>query len=211
MSCQAIYYYTDLPSGVINLLYKDLIDKYEEDMQESSLSGKIVDDEIRKSKNSWLSTNHWIAGFLWHYVHKANRENFLYDISHIDAGSLQFTKYEEGEFYNWHSDVSLRDYYEPQVKNPSSNSSGNKKIQEDFLNLGSEYVRKLSFTLQLSEPDEYEGGNIQFIDDENKTFFAPRQRGTIILFDSRTQHRVLKVKKGVRRSIVGWVLGPRWK
>ena len=38
-----------------------------------------------------------------------------------------------------------------------------------------------------------------------------RQRGAIILFDSRTRHRVLKVRKGVRRSIVGWVLGPRWK
>ena len=84
-------------------------------------------------------------------------------------------------------------------------------IHEDYLNLRNEYVRKLSFTLQLSEPDEYEGGNVQFIDDENKTFFAPRQRGSMVLFDSRTQHRVLKVKKGVRRSIVGWVLGPRWK
>ena len=164
-----------------------------------------------RDRNSWLSTNHWIAGFLWHYVHKANRENFLYDISHIDAGSLQFTKYGEGEFYNWHSDVASRDYYEPQVKNPSSKSSGNKKLQEDFLNLSSEYVRKLSFTLQLSDPDDYEGGNIQFIDDENKSFMAPRQRGAMILFDARTQHRVLKVKKGVRRSIVGWVLGPRWK
>ena len=92
-----------------------------------------------------------------------------------------------------------------------SKSSGNKKVQEDFLNLSSEYVRKLSFTLQLSDPDDYEGGNIQFIDDENKSFMAPRQRGAMILFDSRTQHRVLKVKKGVRRSIVGWVLGPRWK
>ena len=132
MSSQAIYYYTDLPSGVIDLLYKDLIEKYEQDMQESSLSGKVFDDEIRKSKNSWLSTNHWIAGFLWHYVHKANRENFRYDISHIDAGSLQFTKYEEGEFYNWHSDVCLRDYYKPKIKNPSSRSSGNKDIHEDL-------------------------------------------------------------------------------
>ena len=52
---------------------------------------------------------------------------------------------------------------------------------------------------------------MQFIDDENRSFMAPRQRGAIILFDSRTRHRVLKVKKGVRRSIVGWVLGPRWK
>ena len=72
-------------------------------------------------------------------------------------------------------------------------------------------IRDRSFTLQLSHPDDYEGGNVQFIDDENRSFMAPRQRGAIILFDSRTRHRVLKVKKGVRRSIVGWVLGPRWK
>ena len=72
-------------------------------------------------------------------------------------------------------------------------------------------IRKLSFSLQLSDPDDYEGGNVEFIDDSDKNFIGPRQRGTIILFDSRTKHRVNKVTKGVRRSIVGWVLGPRWK
>ena len=50
-------------------------------------------------------------------------------------------------------------------------------------------------------------GNVQFIDDENKTFMAPRQRGSMVLFDSRTQHKY-ESKRGVRRSIVGWVLGP---
>ena len=88
---QAIYYYTNLPSGVIDLVYKDLIDKYEQDMRESTLQGNKTNDEVRKSKNSWLYTSHWIAGFLWHYVNKANRENFLYDISHIDGENLQFT------------------------------------------------------------------------------------------------------------------------
>ena len=81
----------------------------------------------------------------------------------------------------------------------------------DFLKTSCELVRKLSFTLQLSDPDEYEGGNVQLIDESGKSYIAPRQRGTIILFDSRTQHRVIKVKKGVRKSIVGWVLGPRWR
>ena len=70
---------------------------------------------------------------------------------------------------------------------------------------------KLSFSLQLSDPDDYEGGNFQLIDESGKLYVAPRKRGTIILFDSRTQHRVLKVKKGRRKSIVGWVVGPRWK
>ena len=42
------------------------------------------------------------------------------------------------------------------------------------------------------------------------SYIVPRKRGTIVLFDSRTQHRVLKVTKGTRKSIVGWVCGKRW-
>ena len=79
------------------------------------------------------------------------------------------------------------------------------------MNENTELVRKLSFSLQLSDPDDYEGGNVQFLDENGKSYFAPRQKGSIILFDSRTQHRVLKVTKGTRKSIVGWVVGPRWK
>jgi PKHD-type hydroxylase len=72
-------------------------------------------------------------------------------------------------------------------------------------------VRKLSFSLLLSDPDEFEGGNLQFMDEAGKTYFAPRQKGALILFDSRAQHRVQKVTKGTRKSIVGWTVGPRWK
>ena len=72
-------------------------------------------------------------------------------------------------------------------------------------------VRKLSFALQLSSPDDYEGGNVVLLDEGGKKYIVPRQRGTVVLFDSRTQHRVNKVKSGVRKSIVGWVVGPRWK
>jgi PKHD-type hydroxylase len=72
-------------------------------------------------------------------------------------------------------------------------------------------VRKLSFSIQLSDPDDYEGGNVQLLDEAGNNYIAPRKRGCICLFDSRTQHRVLKVTKGTRKSIVGWVVGPRWK
>ena len=82
---------------------------------------------------------------------------------------------------------------------------------QDFVNENIEMVRKLSFALQLSAPDEYEGGNVQFLDEAGQMYFAPRQRGCVMLFDSRTQHRVLKVTKGIRKSIVGWTVGPRWK
>ena len=81
----------------------------------------------------------------------------------------------------------------------------------DFINTNCELVRKLSFAMQLSDPDDYEGGNVQLLDETGKSYLAPRKKGTIMLFDSRTSHRVLKVTKGIRKSLVGWTVGPRWK
>jgi PKHD-type hydroxylase len=94
---------------------------------------------------------------------------------------------------------------------PQSVGNRAEGLANDFVNENIELVRKLSFSLQLSGPDDYEGGNVQFIDEGGNSYFAPRKRGTIVLFDSRTQHRVLKVTKGVRKSIVGWTVGPRWR
>ena len=50
-----------------------------------------------------------------------------------------------------------------------------------------------------------------WIYEKGDKYVAPRQRGSIMLFDSRTMHRVCKVTKGTRKSLVGWVVGPRWK
>ena len=213
MAYQSIWYYTGLPKDIVNILDDYVSEKFDSEMRDSELIGRHKDKNKRNSENAWINTNHWIAGFLWHYVNKANRENFLYDLTNIDGENLQYTKYSEGQYYNWHNDAGISNYYKPQYVANSGNSdedSDNLQVT-DFLKTSCELVRKLSFTLQLSDPDEYEGGNVQLIDDSGKSYIAPRQRGTIILFDSRTQHRVIKVKKGVRKSIVGWVLGPRWK
>lgn len=206
MAFQSIWYYTDIPSNVVDIIEKDLLEKFESSMADSKLHGDQLNKEKRNSQNTWIPTNHWIAGFLWHYVQKANRENFLYDLRNIDGETLQFTRYETGQFYKWHNDAGISTQYKPQ-------SIGNRSegLAQDFLNENIELVRKLSFAFQLSDPDEYEGGNLQLLDESGKSYFAPRKKGTLILFDSRTPHRVLKVTKGVRRSIVGWVVGPRWK
>ena len=119
---------------------------------------------------------------------------------------MQFTKYGPGEFYGWHNDAGLANQYKPV-------SVGNRAqgLAQDYLNEKVEMVRKLSFVVQLSDPDDYEGGNLQLLDEAGNSYIAPRQRGTVILFDSRTQHRVQKVRTGVRKSLVGWTVGPRWK
>ena len=206
MAYQSLWYFTNLPDKIIDTIEEDLRIGYDKELDDSRLYGDELNKEKRNSENAWISTNHWVAGFLWHYVEKANRENFLYNLRNIDGESLQYTRYKEGQFYTWHNDAGLSNQYKP------SNSGGRGvDIANDFINENCELVRKLSFVLQLSNPEDYEGGNLQLLDESGKSYFAPRQKGTIILFDSRTQHRVLKVKKGVRKSIVGWVVGPRWK
>ena len=205
MAFQSIWFFSDLPEDIVGIIEKDLTEKFDSQFQDSKLHGDALNKEKRNSQNTWIPTTHWVAGFLWHYVQRANRENFLYDLRNIDGESLQYTRYSEGEFYGWHNDAGLQTQYKPQ-------SVGNlaEGLANDFVNENIELVRKLSFSLQLSGPDDYEGGNVQFIDEAGKSYFAPRKRGTIVLFDSRTQHRVLKVTKGIRKSIVGWTVGPRW-
>lgn len=206
MAFQSVWYYTDLPTDVVSIIERDLTVKFEDEMGDSKLYGDALNKEKRNSKNAWVPTTDWVGGFIWHYVERANRENFLYDLHCIDGESIQFTKYESGCFYGWHNDAGLANQYKPV-------SVGNRAegLAQDYLNEKIEMVRKLSFVLQLSDPDDYEGGNLQLLDESGKIYIAPRKKGTMILFDSRTQHRVLKVKKGVRKSLVGWTVGPRWK
>jgi PKHD-type hydroxylase len=206
MAFQSVWYFTDLPDDVVDIVERDLVDTFEGDMADSKLHGDALNKDKRSSKNAWVPTHHWIGGFMWHYIQRANRENFLYDLHCIDGESMQFTKYSVGEFYDWHNDAGLANQYKPI-------SVGNRQegLAQDYLNERTEMVRKLSFVLQLSDPDSYEGGNLQLLDEAGKPYIAPRKRGSVILFDSRTQHRVLKVRKGIRKSLVGWTVGPRWK
>jgi len=206
MAFQSVWYYSDLPEEVVEIIEKDLSVKFDQQMGDSRLMGDALNKDKRNSQNAWIPTQHWLGGFLWHYIQRANRENFLYDLRCIDGESMQYTRYGPGQFYGWHNDAGIAGAYKPQ-------SVGNRQegLASDFVNENIELVRKLSFVLQLSDPDDYEGGNLQLLDESGASYFAPRKRGTVILFDSRTQHRVLPVKSGLRKSIVGWTVGPRWK
>lgn len=206
MAFQSIWYFSDIPEDIVKTIEKDLSVNFDPQMGDSKLMGDALNRDKRNSKNAWVPTHHWLGGFMWHYVQRANRENFLYDLRNIDGESMQYTQYGPGEFYSWHNDAGLTCHYKPQAVGNRVDGLAN-----DFVNENIELVRKLSFVLQLSDPDDYEGGNLQLLDEGGKSYFAPRKRGTVILFDSRTQHRVLPVKSGLRKSIVGWCVGPRWK
>ena len=210
MALQSVWYYTDLPEDVVDIIEKDLSEKFDPLMADSKLHGDALNKEKRNSQNAWIPTNHWVGGFLWHYIQRANRENFLYDISHIDQESLQYTVYDSGEYYGWHSDADLSTMHTPL----SEWNKAQKSVEEvniDKIRTQNEFCRKLSFSLLIADPSDYRGGNLEIYGFQDKKYIVPKQRGTIILFDSRAKHRVTKVTEGVRKSIVGWTVGPRWK
>ena len=206
MAFQSVWYYSDIPEDVVDIIEKDLSIKFDSEMGDSRLMGDALNKDKRNSQNAWVPSSHWLGGFMWHYISRANRENFLYDLRCIDGESMQYTQYGVGQFYSWHNDAGIACHYKPETVGNRMEGRAN-----DFVNENTELVRKLSFVLQLSDADDYEGGNLQLLDEAGKSYFAPRKRGTVILFDSRTQHRVLPVKSGLRKSIVGWTVGPRWK
>jgi len=96
----------------------------------------------------------------------------------------QFTEYPKGGFYDWHMDAELNGLAEPPV-------------------------RKMSMTILLSNPSKFKGGDLEFLAEGNK----PPQllQGQAIFFNSLIRHRVAKVKKGTRQSLVMWFGGPPFK
>ena len=155
----------------------------------------FVTENIRNFNTNW-SSQQWLYKELRPFINFANKETG-WNFQHDWIESLQFTKYEKGQFYTTHTDV---------FKEPFKHKNKN------FANK----ITKLSVTCQLSDPNDYEGGELvftvpQLID--GKTSFAEvtceqfLPKGTVIVFPSFMWHRVNKVTKGVRYSLVSWILG----
>ena len=155
----------------------------------------------RRSDLVWFNDT-WIYKELHPYVHEANRRagwNFEWDRSE----SCQFTKYKQGQYYDWHCDSWDKTYDAPNT--PSHGK-----------------IRKLSMTCQLTDGSEYSGGELEFDfrqydppqRDESKHLIkttAILPKGSIIVFPSFVWHRVKPVTKGVRYSLVVWHLGYPFK
>lgn len=71
----------------------------------------------------------------------------------------------------------------------------------------SDAPRKLTIIIQLSAPEDYEGGRLQVLGPAIQDL--PREHGTVITFPSFIMHRVTPVTKGLRRALVAWIAGPR--
>jgi PKHD-type hydroxylase len=144
------------------------------------------DSSYRSSHIAWLDTEDpeydWIYATLAPLIKEVNDEYFNFDLTHILP--LQFTAYDETYQGHYHAHLDL------------GRSAPN---------------RKLSFSLQLSDPYSHEGGALQFPYNRTEPEIAPRARGKIIFFPSYMLHEVTPVTQGTRYSLVGWVAGPLFR
>ena len=138
------------------------------------------ESEYRISDISWLSNNpktNWVFDRISDLAIKANSEMWNFDIWDFQDDLQYTTYYGNGGHYDWHADLGVG------ISN-----------------------RKLSVVLQLSNPDEYEGGDLQ-MNTGGSILNIPREKGLICFFPSFVLHRVTPLSSGLRRSLVTWLCG----
>jgi PKHD-type hydroxylase len=72
------------------------------------------------------------------------------------------------------------------------------------------FTRKLSLSIQLSDPNSYKGGDL-LLHSSSEPTICPKEQGKLILFPSYVLHEVKPVTKGERYSLVAWITGPQFK
>tara|TARA_R110000787_G_scaffold6304_2_gene22212 strand:+ start:1091 stop:1711 length:621 start_codon:yes stop_codon:yes gene_type:complete len=149
----------------------------------------------RDSNIAWLNYP-WIYKEIVPFLNHAMKKfEWNFEISFIE--SCQFTIYNIGQYYGWHKDSYVG--ADVIAKNHGRN-------------------RKLSVSLLLNDPEEYEGGDLEFIvENENNPVnnkiekINKNKKGTLIIFPSYVYHQVLPVTKGIRYSLVIWGQGKEWQ
>lgn len=161
-------------------------------------SGKILNasnpPEYRVSKINFCArneTNAWIFNKLNGCIEHINDVYFNYDLNGYEI--YQYAEYDSTELgrYNYHMDIS----------NDGANLQEGETIE----------TRKLSFSLLLNDPDvDFDGGDfvIKLGEEDCKIKF---KKGTIIFFPSYILHKVTPVTRGIRKSLVVWITGPKFR
>jgi len=148
---------------------------------------KITNNEIRQNNIAWLNNYDETTKFLYEkltdYANTINDKFWQFNLEYLST--LQFTKYSAiGDKYCNHLDLTIPNSYE---------------------------YRKLSFSLQLDDEDDYEGCDLIISLGDNEKISTKRKKGTINFFPSFMMHQVTPLLKGERNCIVGWICGPRFK
>tara|TARA_Y100001963_G_C6601356_1_gene362669 strand:+ start:141 stop:737 length:597 start_codon:yes stop_codon:yes gene_type:complete len=170
-----------------NLEWKDALVNDDSDIYSNNYSKS---DKLRKSKITWLN-DLYLRQQLFNSVDLYNKQNWNYDLDGCDG--IQYGTYSDGGFYDWHVDK------EPEIN----------LIDGQYL------MRKLSMTIWLNDPYEYEGGEFDIeVNGPRKDIryeTLKLSKGSIVIFPSDKWHRVRPVTSGERKSLVTWFRGPPFR
>tara|TARA_B100001175_G_C19282048_1_gene529280 strand:- start:67 stop:648 length:582 start_codon:yes stop_codon:yes gene_type:complete len=166
---------------------------------EDGVVEKDSDKKMRECKIGWISDK-TLMKELYYKICEYNEKYSAWNFDIRGLENLQYTLYNNyGSHYDWHQDPLI---------NPKDCTFNN--FDSSLL------IRKISFTIFLNDPDEYEGGELDLewrspstTTERYDSFKAPA--GSILVFPSTTWHRVRPVTSGIRKSLVGWVLGPPFR
>ena len=167
-----------------------------EKMEKATIFGEEDINEIEKIRKTRIhffkkdQATEWIFNKLNTTITIINESYYNYNLNGYKT--FQYSEYhaEENGKYDWHMDT-LHGFHE--------------KYSKDL-------TRKLSVVMCLSDPEkDFEGGEFQ-INMGNQDFPQTilMKKGRIIVFPSYLIHRVKPVTKGIRKSIVIWVVGPKF-
>jgi len=187
---------------------EEIIKRSEQQMFKVANQKRTDGSSFRNSNVTWIDKSDKDGALPWLELTKyisdsietVNNNHWGFDLSKCEP--LQYSIYNEDDYYDWHSDQRDATY-------------------KDGL------IRKLSFTLFLNE--DYEGGDFEIarlsgarevprvdvenvsatllLNDEGMITQPQPSAGTMIVFPSYIWHRVSPVIKGPRKSLVGWFLG----
>ena len=142
-------------------------------------------DKIRKSNLKWLPYEEkweWVIDKIMFQVIEANNTIWNFELSSI-IDNIQYTEYDgNGGHYDWHMDIG-----------PGTISH-----------------RKISVVIQLSDPNDYVGGDLELMTSGAPTTIS-RGKGNVIIFPSFLLHRVTPLISGNRKSLVLWIGGGHYK
>lgn len=155
------------------------------------VAGDGLNSDWRRSKVRFIQKNdpnfQWLFDEMWKLAIEANDRWFGFHISQITY--IQLAEYDEsyqGE-YKKHHDIF-------------------------YMNNDPYYHRKLTAVVQLTDPNEYSGGNLELYDlTQYPDSTEIKEQGTVIFFPSFETHAATPVVKGTRYSLACWFDGPKWR
>jgi PKHD-type hydroxylase len=156
------------------------------DKQEATIAYNNIDSKIRKSKIGWVENNSktgWFYDKMAFIARKLNAQFYKFDLYGF-VEDFQYTVYDSSDNgnYDWHIDMGAN----------------------------SVVTRKFSMVLQLTDPSEYEGGDLQIMAG-NQIETVDKEKGKVVAFPGYVLHKVTPVTQGIRKTIVVWVAGPQFR